>query len=184
MVAEVVMVHTVQHLGAAGCSRDRRQQAMQLALAGIAAINRIAGVGRIRQFRRGHLPLADPQPARLLPRLAAQVGRQGRRHPGDRLRPLPQHRHGQGRHQGAVHPAGVGHHHPRPARQGLEHLRQGPLQRCRQGLEQGLGPEGPAERRSRGSRVVAAVDGQIQRRVAHGRQGGSGRRGVDPGKAG
>jgi len=109
---------------------------MQLLLAGKTAVLRVGGVGRIVELSGRHLLVANAEPAGLLDRLAAQVRRQRRRHPGDRHRSIPQMLHGKRRHQSAVDTARVGHQHGGLGRQYCTHTFESPFQGRRQALEQ------------------------------------------------
>lgn len=84
MIAEVVEVHPIDHQGrrclrlrSQGC-RQGCQEAVELPLAGVAAILRVSGVGRIVEFGGGNLPVVQAHPAGLQAGLLAQVRRQGR----------------------------------------------------------------------------------------------------------
>jgi hypothetical protein len=70
------------------------------------------------------------------------MGGQGRGDPCDRQGVIAETVHRQGRHQGAVHATGVGHHHPAEGVELGTHEAQGSLQGGRQGLQQGEGSVG------------------------------------------
>lgn len=76
IVAEVIPVHPINHLGPTSRRGDRRQQAMQFLLAGVTAAIGIAGVAGIIQLRSHDFPVADAKPGRLLVGLLTQMGRQ------------------------------------------------------------------------------------------------------------
>ena len=126
VIGQIIAVDPIEHPGVASRQGNRRQQAVQGALTGVAAVGGIGCVGRIRQFSRRDQPMQDAQPAGLLDRLLAQMRSQGRRHAGNRLGPLPQLLHGDCRHQSAVHPARISHHHRRLQANGMAQ----PLQSC------------------------------------------------------
>jgi hypothetical protein len=74
MITQILGIDAIEHGRPCRRGRDRRQQPVQLPLAGVAALLRVTGVGRICQLRRSDLPVGDPQPASLLRRLRPQVG--------------------------------------------------------------------------------------------------------------
>jgi hypothetical protein len=83
VIAKVVAVDAIEHQGATGRRGDRRQTAVQLTLAGVAAVLGVAAVGGISQLRRGEFPVAHPKPAGLQTRLLQQMGREGGGDAGD-----------------------------------------------------------------------------------------------------
>lgn len=137
MITKVVGIDAINHGRPTGCRRNRRQQAVQLPLAGVTALLGIAGIGRILELGRGDLPMLQPQPGRLGRGLGPQMGSQGGGHAGDRQRRIAALLHGQSRHQRAVNAAGVSHHHLIEGRQLLAQGSQGCVQRGRQRFEQG-----------------------------------------------
>jgi len=74
IVAEVIPVHPINHLAPTSRRSDRRQQAMQLLLAGVTAAIGVAGVAGIIQLRGHDFPVADAKPGRLPYGLLAQMG--------------------------------------------------------------------------------------------------------------
>ena len=84
---------------------------MQFLFAGVAAVDGVAGVGRILQLGGGDLAVDQAQPGGLQLGLTAQMGGQGGGDASHGHRPLAQLLGGDRRHQGAVHPAGIGHQH-------------------------------------------------------------------------
>ena len=76
IVAEVIPVHPINHLGPTSRRCDRRQQAMQFLLAGVTAAIGVTGVAGIIQLCGHDFQVADAKPGRLLVGLLAQMGRQ------------------------------------------------------------------------------------------------------------
>ena len=127
MVTEVIEVDAIEHRGRQGFARlltpgrlgkpgpfrlcQGGEQAMQFLFAGVAAVDGVAGVGRILQLGGGDLAVDQAQPGGLELGLAAQMGGQGGRDTGHGHRPLAQLLGGDRRHQGAVDAAGIGHQH-------------------------------------------------------------------------
>ena len=156
MVAEVIGIDSINN-PCPPCRRgDRRQQAVQLPLTRVAAILRIAGIGGIGQLRGGDFPVANAKPAGLDTGFLTQVGRQCRGNPCDCQGLLPTLLHGNGRHKGAVHPTGVGHHHRVQGGKLATQLLQGPTQGRGQRFQEsevhrGLNPDlilpGPTQQR-------------------------------------
>ena len=127
MVTEVIEVDAIEHRGRQGFAslvtpgrlgkpdpfrlHQGGEQAMQFLFAGVAAVDWVAGVGRILQLGGGDLAVDQAQPGGLELGLAAQMGSQGGRDTGHGHRPLAQLLGGDRRHQGAVDAAGIGHQH-------------------------------------------------------------------------
>ncbi len=75
MIPQIILIDPIKDEGAVGFSSNRSEMAMQLSLAGIATILRIAGVTRILKFKSGHLLMSHPKPGRLLARFHQKMGR-------------------------------------------------------------------------------------------------------------
>ena len=78
MVAQVIVVDAIEHLGARGRSADLSEMPVQLAFAGVTAIGGVGGVGRILQLSGHHLLVGDAQPLGLQPGFLTQVRCQSR----------------------------------------------------------------------------------------------------------
>ena len=136
MVAKIIEVHTIHDQSAVGFLKKLSDVEVEFTFAGVTAVDGIAAVGGIGQLTGRALLMADANPGGLRPCLLEQMGSKRRRHPRHGEGSIPFLLMSDGRHQGAVHTAGVGHTHGvllrEPRSEGLQQFglagRQGVLQ--------------------------------------------------------